>query len=1002
MRRLLMPLFLCLIAASQVLMAAGKIRGKVVDSGSKEPLIGANVALLSTTFGASTDINGDFTIVNVPAGTYTLRATFVGYSSMTISNIRVNNDLTTTLDFRLVAETVSIQGIDIVAERPLVNKNATNAVRITTGENISQLPVRTVNDIIALSPGVVLKDNTVFIRGGRRDEVGFYLEGVSVTNPMIGGNAVSIVQDAIEEIQVQAGGYNAEFGGANSGIVQQQLKTGTSDWKGSAQFITDNVTFKSKENSFDGKKQLGAYWYGYNEFTGTLGGPVVDERIKFFGLFNYLYQRDQNPQPYPGINVGTITGQTGNQINLVYPAGALKKNPLERYNSTGTLTLDYKPVMVRTSGTYTSSTQFNAYNSSTNAGAIANLLNTDRIEQVDVRNGSGNIKLTHFLNSNTFYEVSGGYFYQTQNNFDPLLKDNFLSYGDSVANAAVGVNWQRTANDLSSGQIGRYLSPTRLMIFDQQFNAAGDVVSGYAKTKRENLTFAGSLSTQIGSQHSVKVGGEYQRYSIRNYAFNNRSVMSLAGLLSTNDALPANDPNKVSREQVLINAGVDNYGYDVFGNERDNDDLFGPKHPVFASFYIQDKIEYNDLIINAGVRYDYINTHNKMFTDPLHPENTINRFTGEINPAGLREVSSYSGVSPRIGLSFPVTDRTVFHTQFGQFVQQTRLRDIYQGLYLTAANVRGGFFINLPVGFDVRPTRTTQYEVGFTQQVGEIASFDITGYYKDIKDQVIYEEQNTGDGSPLGAYYVYKNGDYATTKGVEITFTMRREKRLQINSSLSFQDAQGTGSFPNSNRGIVGAPLDNVTQFKPQYVSPLEFNNAIAGSINIDYRFGKNDGGPILEQLGVAALLTFNSGHPYTRGIGGQDLEGEARSRSPIEPLNSSTTPWVFQVNVRVDKSFAILDRLSANVFVDVINLFDIKNVQNVFLRTGTTTDDGYLNNPDLGQKLIQSYGPQYAPVYRSINIDYYERYQNAIGLMTVPYFYGPPRQIRLGLRLEY
>jgi hypothetical protein len=329
------------------------------------------------------------------------------------------------------------------------------------------------------------------------------------------------------------------------------------------------------------------------------------------------------------------------------------------------------------------------------------------------------------------------------------------------------------------------------------------------------------------------------------------------------------------------------------------------------------------------------------------------------------------------------------------------LRDIYQGLYLTAANVRGGFFIGTPVGFDVRPTRTTQYEIGFTQQIGEFASFDITGYYKDIKDQVVFEQQNVALSSPLGAYFIFTNGDFATTKGVELTFNMRRQKRIQVNASLAFQDAQGTGSFPNSSRGVIGAPLDGVTLFTPQYISPLEFNNAVRGNLNFDYRFGANDGGPVLEQLGISTLVSFASGHPYTRGIGGASLEGEARSRQPVEALNASTTPWTLQVDLRIDKTFRLFDAVNANVYLFVINVLDIKNVQNVFLRTGTTDDDGYLSNPQLGQPLINTFGPRFADVYRAIDIDYYEAYQNAPFLNTVPYFFGPPRQVRLGMRLE-
>ena len=1000
MRRKLLVLALALALLPLLLLGAtrGKIKGKVTDRESGEALVGASVSVVGTSSGATSDVNGEFTILNLEVGDYQLKASYVGYQAINVSNVRVNTDLTTELNFKLPAEGVQIGAVTIVAERPLVNKSATNAVRITTSDDIASLPARGINNIIALSPGVVLQDNTVFIRGGRQDEVGFYLEGISITNPMVGGRAVNLVQEAIEEIQVQAGGYTAEFGGANSGIVQQQFKTGTSSVRASVHWVTDNITFKSKNDAFDGKQRLGANWYGYNELTGTVSGPIVDERFKFFGLFNYNYQRDQTPQPYPGINIGKIGDPTTKDtIDLTYPGGAVHGNSLQQYNYTATLNMDFKPITVRAAGTLTAGTTFNQFSAARVAGNVANILNL-RAEQIDQTNGSGSIKVTHTISPTTFYEVTGGYFRQSSSTFDPALKDNFLQYGDSAANAKAGYVWTRTAND----NIGPFARPRRLNIMGFAFNSPTDVVADYVKFKRENISLTGAVTTQLGGKNFVKIGGDYQRYTIRNYSLSNEGVMALPGLIDANNKLAAGDPNKTTTEQILINRGVNNFGYDVLGNESSVTGFNGAKHPVFASAYAQDKVEYSDLVLNVGLRFDYINSDSRAFKDPEHPELAIDKTNGSVSSSGLVKVASFSSVSPRIGLSFPVTDRTVFHTQYGKFVQQSRLRDIYQGYYATSSNIRGGFFIPAPVGFDIRPTRTTQYELGFTQQLGDFASFDITGYYKDIVDQIVYDQQLTGTGSPFGGYFILRNGDFATTKGVELTFNMRRVKRFQVNSSLSFQDAQGTGSFPNSNRGIVGAPLDGVTVFRPQYISPLEFNNSVRGSINLDYRFGKNDGPSWLEQFGASALLTFNSGHPFTRGVGGADLEGDARDRQPVEPLNASTTPWVFQVDLRVDKSFSIMEKLNANIYIFVINLLDTRNIQNVFLRTGSTQDDGYLSDPSLGGQLIKTYGSQYEALYRAVNIDYYEQYQNAGGLTTVPQFYGPPRQVRLGIRLDY
>ncbi len=367
----------------------------------------------------------------------------------------------------------------------------------------------------------------------------------------------------------------------------------------------------------------------------------------------------------------------------------------------------------------------------------------------------------------------------------------------------------------------------------------------------------------------------------------------------------------------------------------------------------------------------------------------------------MGKTNSFSAVSPRLGFSFPVTDQTVFHAQYGKFVQQSRLRDMYQGIYGLGTQLRGGFFIATPVGLDVRPTRTTQYEIGFTQQISDFASFDITGYYKDIQDQVEFDIQSTASGSPYQSYNVLRNGDFATTKGVELSFNMRRVENIQANASISFQDAQGTGSNPNSKAGIVGAPLDGVTIFRPNYVAPLDFNKSITGNLNIDYRFGADNESPVLRELGLSALFSFDSGHPFTLGQGKGDnagsLEGDNRFRSPIEALNSSSTPWVSQLDLKIDKSFMITDKLRANVYFFVINLLDATNITNVFLRTGTASDDGYLTDPGLGGTLKSYQREEYEAMYRAINVDYYQAYQTNVGVL-----YGPPRQIRFGFQLEY
>ena len=994
--------FLLFLALCPVLLTAGtrgRIKGKVVDLQTGEGLIGANVVVVGTTTGANTDANGEFLLQNLEAGVYTLKASYVGYKSITLLDVRVNADLTAYVSIQLPSEDIQVGTVEIVAQKPMIQKDATNAVRITTNDDIQALPVRGVNSIVGLTAGVVAQNGNLYIRGGRQDEVGYYLEGVSITNPFAGGRAVTLSQDALEEIQVQSGGYTAEFGGANAGIVRQQLRSGGPEMKASLEWITDNISFKSKNNFFDGKKNLGAYSWGYNETSAVLSGPLIDNRFKYFFNFDYVYNRDSNPQQWPGANLGIIGDpSSGDTVNLVYPGGPLQGVQNQQYTYTGTFNMDFKPVLLRFSGTYTASN--GDINNPLVGGIIRNLMQT-RHGRNESSNGAFTVKLTHVLSQSMYYELTAGYYMQKSVNFTPGLGSDYWSYGDSVASANLGWTIQRTPYDIANGRVGRYVTPTAANVMGFTFTRNGTVPVDYSIFDRHNISFSGALSFLIGKAHSFKVGGDYTQYTLRNWS--GVVTTTLANkVYQYQTANPNGDLNAYKR-QLLLTGGVNNYGYDVFGNVSDAG--FDAAHkPVFASAYIQDRIEYEDLIINAGLRYDYIDIDNLMFADPSRPEDGIDKTSGEMIASGWTKVPTFSSVSPRLGFSFPVTDKTVFHAQYGKFVQQPSLSTAYRGYYRIGFEIKGGFFIPTPAGSNIRPTRTTQYELGFTQQLADFMSFDITGYYRDISDEVQYMNQAVNKNSPFQNYNTLANGDYATTKGIEISLNMRRYERISLNANLSFQDARGTGSDPFSNTGVVGAPLDGVTVFYPKYVSLLSYNQNVRGNVNVDYRFGPNDGPSILHDFGVSVLATFNSGHPYTLGTGALNAETDSRFRLPIEALNSSVTPSQFQVDLRVDKTIPLFDKLSLNVYVFVINLFDNSNVNNVFLRTGSAQDDGVVSNPELAAQLIATYGARYADVYKTLQLDYQGGYGGGSlgGATGGGNLYGPPRQIRLGFRLEY
>jgi TonB dependent receptor/CarboxypepD_reg-like domain/TonB-dependent Receptor Plug Domain len=986
--------FLLILALCPMLLTAGtrgRIKGKVVDLQTGDALIGANVVVVGSTSGANTDANGEFLIQNMEAGVYTLKISYVGYKTITLANVRVNADLTAYVAIQLPNQDIQVSTVDIVAQKPMIQKDATNAVRLTTNDDIQALPVRGVTNIVALTAGVVLQNNNVYIRGGRFDEVGYYLEGISIKNPVSGGRQVTLSQDAIEEIQVQAGGYTAEFGNANSGIIRSQLRTGTPDLKASYEYITDNIGLQGKDNAYSGDKRLGAYWWGYNEQSAVLSGPLFDNRFKFFSNFNYVYERDNSYQPWPGVNIGYIGDATSlDTINLVYPGGPRPGAQSQTYTYTGTLNMDFKPILLRVSGVYSAQNDDVTGNI---GNFLQNYLNTRRGRE-ERSNGTFSLKMTHVLSNSMYYELTAGYYFSKYERFTPGLGSNYWSYGDSVANAAVGWPTPRGMNDAQRNRVGQYVQPSSISIDGFDFARNGTVPTTYGKSSQASLSLSGALNFMLGKTHTFKLGGDYQQYTIRSWGANSQT--DLAGRLNTfettHPGYSAADLNAFE-QSTLLNVGVSNYGYDYLGNEINGTGLDAPHRPVFADAYIQDRIEYEDLIINAGLRYDYIDIDNKMFLNPTMPDLSFDK-SGNLIPSGWVNVPTFSSVSPRIGLSFPVTDKTMFHAQFGKFVQQPDLNSSYIGYAYEAWSIKGGFFITTPVGLNVRPTRTTQYELGFTQQLTDFMSFDISGYYKDIAGQDQVGLQTTDRNSAYQAYSILFNSDFATTKGIELSLNMRRFQRISANASISFQDARGTASSQYGNLGIVGAPLDGVTIYTPKYISPLDQDQAVRGTFNVDYRFGPNDGPSILHNFGVSVLATFNSGHPYTLGTGGPTAQTDSRNRTPLEPLNSSTTPSEFQLDLRVDKTVAIWDKLNLNIYIYVINLFDNLNVNNVYLLTGVADDNGYLSNPEFSAKTIATYGPQYAQLYKSLVTDY-----QSGGITNV---YAPPRQIRVGFRLEY
>ncbi|MEE9161420.1 MAG: TonB-dependent receptor, partial [Candidatus Neomarinimicrobiota bacterium] len=213
----------------------GKVVGQVTQANTGAPLHGANVMLESTTLGAATTEDGRFTLHRVPPGTYALTVSMIGFNDVRVEGVRVRIDLTTRIDVTTEPAVLGLEGVTVVAQAPIVQRDVTYSQVNISAEEIASLPVEEFEDLLAVQAGVVVgAGGGLHIRGGRSNELAYMIDGVPVTDPLFQGIAAEIENNAIQELQLISGTFNAEYGQAMSGVVNIVTKDGSyEDYSGS-------------------------------------------------------------------------------------------------------------------------------------------------------------------------------------------------------------------------------------------------------------------------------------------------------------------------------------------------------------------------------------------------------------------------------------------------------------------------------------------------------------------------------------------------------------------------------------------------------------------------------------------------------------------------------------------------------------------------------------------------------------------------------------------------
>lgn len=1002
----------------------GKIAGMVTNNDG-EALPGANVSILGTGYGAAAGDDGRYFILDVPAGKYTVRFQYIGYTTTEVRNVDVFSGLTTDIDRIMGEETIAGETVIVIAERPLIQRDETSTINILTAEDFKNLPIRNPNDIMATIPGVVVQDGDIHIRGGRDNEVAFFVNGAPTTGFGGRGNQVYVPQEATEELQVQVGGYDASVGGANSGIITRQIKRGTATWEG-------NITMQNNGSGL-GNDFLGTKSFGHSLFIGNISGPILGEKVRIFAGyeqgsekdryvtvgegFEFLNRPDQEPA-----NVAFI-----DTVDLKWPG--YREAPSKYNVFVGSMVFDFVPVINNLSVLYTTEERWysgDILDYMQDHGTTLRPAYGDTVYSVDIP-ARGNYRdytsllitneLSYTPSQNLLFKLNLGYLKTTYDDKDEWFGNDWEKWNDGDAvqeylgfDASVYTPFK-----------DRYTEKTDYRLHGIPFARAGSAPDGFYQHQEATQWSAVGSGTSILGRHTVTAGFNYRKYEHR-YLEIGRTGINLAadpvyGLATYGittygswDAVPIDEKRTY----------VDGWGYDLDENEIDSRKIYGsgeditymdgPKKPTEMGFYFQDKFEFDDIVVNAGIRVDILDPDEETL---LYPDSMrIYDLSNYIHLDEWKKVDKYTYIQPRIGISFPISDVAKVYGYYGQFAQLPDLNVNWFTAYDYRSQIaRGGYFYTNPVGFGIEPIETTQYEIGFSRRFGQNMVLDLTGFYKNQKGLVTTERVTNPSGDISSAYNRRVNGDFATTKGLEMKFTLRRTNRLAAEFNYTFSQAEGTGS--NSTSYISAVDQNSET---PKMIMPVDFNQPHVGTIKLDYRFGENDGGPILKNFGANFLLNFSSGHSFTyawRPVGGQvdaynaavDYMQDTRWRQALEPIGSSMTPWTFNADLRLDKRIN-LGFAGLTVFMRITNLFDRRNVLNVYHASGSGDDDGFISSELYSGDFVTNFGSDidgndiddYVELYEAVNIVNDEAYRDAIGGRLI----SAPRQIFVGLTIDF
>ena len=1038
MRKLRMLIALVLLPTMMFAQSTtAKLAGVVADADGN-PLVGANVVVEGSNLGAATDELGRYYILDVPVGTYDLRAEYIGYTTVIESGVRTSVGFTTSVDFNLDVAAVAGQAVTVTRERPLINPNATNTTRVVDKELIDAFAVRGVSNIVNLQTGVV----NGYFRGSRSGDSRYYVDGVPVKDVYGGGNLLNgNSQAALQEISVQTGGFSAEYGGANGGIVNITTKTGGSDW-------TSRVGFESSLGADPSTDPDKLYTDGYQNVNFDFGGPISDNIKVYLSVestekggdvsYSYYPQMDATPMTdappadyYSDGTDGLDYGMdaNGNKIhhietvirdNQTDPAllaagvaaydttyvvysnyrrmyGQQPQDDNERLTINGNMTMDFGPLRLKL-GTQAYDYEGHSYSWSRVYGGTDGSFINEADFQMGYLNARYTISPLSYIKASLSQQT-----YESTTGNENYLTD-IEAYGRRTKAFGSPNYYKRDGTGFNP------LSP------DEFFGVSGygTQTTGYNTRKTTTNTISFDYTNQIG-YNEFKLGASIDNHEISRYG------LTASGVARAISQVDANYDGVATNEEIIA-AGSDpadwkfinyralyvtNLGYNIYGDEwngtyNQDDHMIAPAEPTQTRFYIQDKLEFKDVVVQLGLSFETIDTQamapdsdndgygdSDGFNNLYFNRQRVNR-NGDGNGNFVwKKVKKETATHPRIGVSFPVSDRTVFRANYGTHWQSVPMSYLYLSDSQLSADILAG---NATASENpaLKPERSTQYEIGIEQRIGAFASLKVEGFYKESKDYLTLLNRteaftNTGGADTQQNWAQYQNGDVMVSQGLTTNFEMRRTRGLYAQANYTYSESRGTGSFGDQNFFITWIGTDDGY---PKAMNLLDYDQTHTANIILDWR--SPDATGALANTGFNAVMSMGSGTRYTPSQIYSTVF-ENRWEFPEGPVNSGTLPAFTNLDLRVDRAVS-LGGLTANAYVSITNALDAEQVNDVYHGTGNVAEDGWVAT-ESGQQWLAN------RLSANPDVDAAAMYEDNLAF---PGRWNRPRTVRVGLNISF